>query len=109
MRWILIKSEKPAVPKIAVSTVERSKTRIYDDSNTMTVQDIAAIVKLSRRHVSSRIVTRHDFPAPVIRLSQRTRRWDIDQVQAYLTAGKRSAAPSHDSNGPSAPAGRGDR
>ena len=47
-------------------------------------QEIAQIVGVSRKHVTDRIVTRPDFPKPVIALSQRVRKWAEDEVMAYL-------------------------
>lgn len=45
---------------------------------------IAAMLGVSRAHVTDRLTKQSTFPAPVIDLSQRLRRWDREQVMAWL-------------------------
>jgi hypothetical protein len=52
-------------------------------------KEIAAKAGVCRRHATSRIVTRADFPKPVVNLSQKNRLWREDQVDAYLAKGRR--------------------
>jgi predicted DNA-binding transcriptional regulator AlpA len=72
-------------------------------------QGIAAIIGVSRRHVTERLTKDPTFPPPVINLSSRTRRWSREQVLAWLTAGQRSAQPSPGSTPAAASAGPGAR
>lgn len=44
---------------------------------------IAALLGVSRRHVTGRIVQRPDFPKPVLNLSQRVRGWSRDAVTKW--------------------------
>jgi predicted DNA-binding transcriptional regulator AlpA len=76
---------------------------------TLTTEEIATLLGVSRKHVTDRIVTRPDFPAPVIKLSQRTRKWAQAEVLAYLKGETRSAPPIPGSRIPSASAGHGGR
>lgn len=62
---------------------------------------IAALLGVSRPHVTDRLTKDPTFPAPVIDLSQRLRRWDRAQVLAWLS-GVRDALRSE-------PASRGSR
>ena len=51
----------------------------------ITTADIASIMELTREHVADYVVKRAGFPAPVVKLSQRTRRWSRIAVMAYIT------------------------
>lgn len=57
---------------------------------------IAEMVCASRAYVTSRLVKRPDFPAPVLRLSQKTVRWSrasvLEWLQAQQIRGDRKAA-----------------
>lgn len=64
------------------------------DETTMEMIDtegIAKIIGVTRRHVTERVTKEPTFPAPVINLSRKTRRWSREHVMAWLTAGRRSA------------------
>lgn len=63
-------------------------------NNLMTTDDIAKLVGVTRATATNRIVKRPGFPAPVINLSQRTKRWSTDDVLKYLKSGRRSPKPS---------------
>jgi predicted DNA-binding transcriptional regulator AlpA len=76
---------------------------------TLTTEEIATLLGVSRKHVTDRIVTRPDFPAPVIKLSQRTRKWAQAEVLAYLKGETRSDRPILCNKTPSASAGHGGR
>ena len=57
--------------------------------------DIARLLGVTREHVADRLTKRPDFPAPAVVLSRKLRRWDAEEVRAWLTqAGQRSARPS---------------
>lgn len=48
--------------------------------------DIAAILGVSRQYITDHLSKLPKFPAPVINLSQKLRRWDRAEVMAYFTA-----------------------
>jgi predicted DNA-binding transcriptional regulator AlpA len=50
---------------------------------------IAELVGCTRAHVTARLTKQPRFPAPTVNLSQKMRRWDADEVKAYLAGGKR--------------------
>lgn len=64
---------------------------------TLNTEEIAGLLGVSRKHVTDRVVTRPDFPKPVIRLSQRVRKWAEHEVLAYLKSAPQSAPASHGS------------
>ena len=47
-------------------------------------EGIAALLGLSRAHVTGRLTKRPDFPRPIINLSQRVRRWLRSDVEAWV-------------------------
>ena len=47
-------------------------------------KDIAAVLGVTRSHAVDRIIKRPDFPAPVINLSQRLKRWDRQTVLKWI-------------------------
>ena len=57
--------------------------------NSIGTAEIAEMLGVTREHVTNKVVTRTDFPAPVMRLSQKRRLWSLDQVMAYLADGNR--------------------
>lgn len=54
--------------------------------------DIAEDLGLCREYVTGRLVKRPDFPAPVLRLSQKTVRWLRDDYEAWKTAHMKARA-----------------
>ena len=52
--------------------------------NTITLDDIASSLKLNKVYVRDKVVKRADFPRPAISLSQKTRRWLAEDVQAWI-------------------------
>jgi predicted DNA-binding transcriptional regulator AlpA len=50
---------------------------------------IAELVGCSRAYVTDNLTKQPRFPAPTVNLSQKLRRWDADEVKAYLAGGKR--------------------
>ncbi len=50
----------------------------------LTLDDITAIVQLKRETVRDKLVKRSDFPRPALCLSQKTRRWRLEDVQLWL-------------------------
>lgn len=53
--------------------------------------DIAAMLGVTRQHVTDKLTKQPTFPPPVIDLSQRIRRWDRATVLAWLAQSKRAA------------------
>lgn len=49
---------------------------------------IAKLLGVSRAHVTDRLTKAPTFPAPVIDLSQRMRRWNREQVLAWMSRAK---------------------
>jgi predicted DNA-binding transcriptional regulator AlpA len=56
--------------------------------------DIAALLGLSREHVTDCLTKRAGFPRPVVNVSQKLRRWDRAQVMAFLSKKPRRAKPA---------------
>lgn len=52
------------------------------------VADIARRLALSEDHVRERLVTRADFPAAAFQIG-RTRRWEVADVERWITARQR--------------------
>jgi predicted DNA-binding transcriptional regulator AlpA len=61
---------------------------------TLDTKEIAQLAGLSRKHVTNRVVTRPDFPKPVVWLSRQTRRWAQADILAYFRGEPRSAPPT---------------
>ena len=51
----------------------------------LTLDDISAMVKLSRAYTRDNLVKRGDFPRPSLSFSQKTRRWNQQEVLTWLT------------------------
>lgn len=66
------------------------------DSPLIDTGGIAALLGVSRQHVTDRLTKQPTFPLPVIDLSQRLRRWDRAQVLAWLAGSKRGHKPERD-------------
>ena len=49
---------------------------------------IAAMLGLCRRHVTERVTKRVDFPAPIINISRKTRRWSRSAVLQWAQSYK---------------------
>lgn len=49
---------------------------------------IAAMLGVTRVHVTDRITKRPDFPKPFINVSRRLRYWRASEVQAWMTKPK---------------------
>lgn len=64
-------------------------------SSYITTSDIAADLELSREYVTDRLVKRPDFPAPALRLSRKTVKWERADFEAWKQAqANRAAAQS---------------
>lgn len=50
---------------------------------------IATLLGCSRRHATERVVNRPDFPAPVVNVTQKLRRWSEAQVLAWRKGGRK--------------------
>lgn len=50
---------------------------------------IAAMLGVTREHVTDRITKRLDFPRPFINVSRRLRYWRASEVQAWMQKGAR--------------------
>ncbi len=55
--------------------------------------EIARVLGVGRRQVSERIVHGPDFPSPIINISQKTRRWSLEQVLRWSY--RDTAMPPH--------------
>lgn len=62
----------------------------------LNTKGIADLLGLARTYVTDNIVKRPDFPAPVLEISQKTRRWRKADVERYARP-KRAAMSSADS------------
>ena len=51
---------------------------------------IAQLLGVCRRHVTERLTKQPDFPAPIINISQKTRRWSRSQVLEWAQRGSKS-------------------
>ena len=58
-------------------------------NSTVSVQDIASICRVTKRTVYNWIDEIPDFPHPVIHRN-RTRRWDLNEIQEWLKGGPSS-------------------
>ena len=58
----------------------------------LTIDDICAMVKLSRAYVRDKLVKRGDFPRPSLSLSQKSRRWNKADVDSWLTKSQANLA-----------------
>lgn len=63
---------------------------------------IAERLGFSREYVTDRVVKREDFPAPILKLSQKAVKWSLSDFEAWLEAqanraAGRSAKPSRGS------------
>lgn len=74
-----------------MSTQEQTHQPVTDpmasSAPRMSTADIAALLGLSREHVTDRITKRLDFPKPFINVSRRTRYWRTVDVMAWLRRG----------------------
>jgi predicted DNA-binding transcriptional regulator AlpA len=50
----------------------------------MTIDDISTALNLSHAYTRDRLVKRPDFPRPAVALSQKCRRWNRDDFNAWL-------------------------
>lgn len=62
----------------------------------VTTKDIAEELGVTREYVTDKLVKRPGFPAPAIDVSQRLRRWRIEDVRRYLSQ-RREAMSADDS------------
>lgn len=60
-------------------------------TDTIDTADIAAILHVSREHVTDRVTKRTDFPKPKINVSRKLRRWDRAEVLAWASKAKQPA------------------
>jgi predicted DNA-binding transcriptional regulator AlpA len=65
---------------------------------TLDTQEIAELTGCTRKHITNRIVTRPDFPKPVIWLSRQTRRWAQADILAYFRSVPQSARETPGNN-----------
>jgi len=61
--------------------------------NLMDTNDIASMLGLDRRYVTNIITKQPDFPAPLIDLTQKTRRWDRDSVVKFFKDRRKIITP----------------
>lgn len=58
----------------------------------VTTKVIAEELGLTRHYVTATLVRRHDFPKPVLVLSQKTRRWDRDAFDSWKRRQRKAVA-----------------
>lgn len=58
----------------------------------ITINDIASMIGESPRYVRRELVHRADFPRPALVLSQRIRKWLVDDVESWLEAQRKKWA-----------------
>lgn len=66
--------------------------RIGGSVDLIDTAEIAAMLGVSRAHVTDRLTKQPSFPAPKIARSQRLRRWDRADVLAWMTRQEKKAA-----------------
>lgn len=74
--------------------------------------DLATLLGVTRAHITGRLTKRPDFPRPAIDLSQKMRRWRLQDVTAWAsgtTTAPLRPRPSRGSTRPAAGANRGAR
>jgi hypothetical protein len=49
----------------------------------LTLDDIAAALKLPHNYVRDRLVKRPDFPRPCVQISQKNKRWNLADLTAW--------------------------
>ena len=49
-------------------------------------KEIAEMLQMNRRYVTDRLVKRCDFPAPVVNVSPRQRRWEKRAVEVWAAS-----------------------
>ena|GEM_PF-1605500 len=54
---------------------------------------IAAMLGVTRAHVTDNLTKRPDFPAPVVNVSQKLRRWKESDIRQWLAREARKAQP----------------
>lgn len=54
--------------------------------------DIASMLGVSTKHVRERLVHTPDFPRPTLALSQKMRRWDVQDISAWLEKQRKKCA-----------------
>lgn len=72
--------------------------------------DLAALLGVTRAHITGRLTKRPDFPRPAIDLSQKMRRWRLQDVMAWAsgtTTAPLRPRPSRGSTRPATVANRG--
>ena len=52
---------------------------------------IAQQYGLSQQYVTDRLVKHHNFPEPVVNVTQKMRRWKADEVAAFIRTRQRRA------------------
>jgi predicted DNA-binding transcriptional regulator AlpA len=63
---------------------------------TISTENIAQMLGVTRKHVTNRLTKHPGFPAPVINVSQKVRRWDEEEVRRWVAGQSRRAAMSSD-------------
>jgi predicted DNA-binding transcriptional regulator AlpA len=56
------------------------------------LDDIASMMKLSPAYVRDKLVKRSDFPRPALFISQKLRRWSVDDVASWIDSQKQKIA-----------------
>jgi predicted DNA-binding transcriptional regulator AlpA len=74
-----------------VNTVSGQRWKRDAVKDLISITQIAEILNMSQAYVRDRVVRRPDFPRPSLVLSQKTKRWARDDVEAWVRAQVRAA------------------
>ena len=50
----------------------------------LTIDDIAALLNMPHAYVRDKVVRLPDFPSPAVAVSQKVRRWNLADVEAWI-------------------------
>lgn len=70
-----------------MTTATIQSTALGSSTPRMDTADIAALLGVTREHVTDRLTKRVDFPKPYINVSRRLRYWRTSDVQAWMQKG----------------------
>ena len=62
------------------------------NDNTINTAEIAELLHVTREYVTDKLSKRPDFPRPVVNFSQRSRRWNRDQIETWAAGTRQRQA-----------------
>lgn len=63
-------------------------------SETIDTEGIAKILGCSRKNVTDRLTKRPDFPSPVIVVSRKNKRWNVEDVLRWASPSSQRSQPA---------------